>query len=398
MKVLADTRTLVDEGVISSAQAEEIQRRARDEMVSFVINIVLFSGIIAVIGGTAAFLDDPREFCLLGAVVTAGAAVFLLRGPQVLTLLVNAGAVIGSVMFIGGGMAWIAPDLSDAAALVLPGAVIAGLSLAGWVKGPRGLRFLMGWLAFLGLCLHLLGLVGAEAPIAPLWLLYYYAAGMLIAAGIVLDVRLLTVLSLIPLATALSSQTFYVTATYGVVIRESTLTILQMAVVVAGCLWAGANLSERYQRHTRVLGQLSFVWMNIAFWIGSLWGDTVGEGLWRPRRSDVPADATDPEAAYRAMLDAFNANATKISADAFSLAWAVLLAAAAVWAASRGRRKVFNIAVTFGTIHLYTQYFERFHASPGTFIIGGLLAIALAWGVWMANRWLKEKQPPGTDG
>ncbi len=83
--------------------------------------------------------------------------------------------------------------------------------------------------------------------------------------------------------------------------------------------------------------------------------------------------------------------ATVISSDAFALVWALVILGVGLWAAMGARRAVFNTAVTFGAIHLYTQYFERLEASPGTVVIAGLIAIALAYGSWRLNGWLRAR-------
>ena len=45
-----------------------------------------------------------------------------------------------------------------------------------------------------------------------------------------------------------------------------------------------------------------------------------------------------------------------------------------------------NIAVVFGVIHFYTQFFERLKATPVTIIIAGVIAIFAAWALWMVNQ------------
>lgn len=71
-------------------------------------------------------------------------------------------------------------------------------------------------------------------------------------------------------------------------------------------------------------------------------------------------------------------------------------------AARTGRRGAFNTAVTFGAIHLYSLYFERLQASAGMVPGAGLIAIAIAWGAWLANERLAGQEagegiapPPG---
>lgn len=45
-----------------------------------------------------------------------------------------------------------------------------------------------------------------------------------------------------------------------------------------------------------------------------------------------------------------------------------------------------NIAALFAAIHFYTQWFERLGLEPMSVLIGGLLTLAFAPGLWMFNR------------
>jgi len=396
MRYLADTDTLVREGVLSPAQAAEIARRAREDMVALAINIVLFAGILAVIGGMAAYLDDPKQFTGLGAAVTLAGAMALLRAPDLYRLLSNATAVIGSVMLVGGAVAWGVGETDSFQVAALLGLPIGLGAYAVWRRGPADLAFLAGWLTCLGVAAHLLGVLEEPPGEVPPWVLFHYAAAVLILCGVALDIRLITAVSILALAAALSSRSFYQAGMYGVAIYESTLTVLQMAVLALACLWVIARRPARIARHATILGRLAFIWMNMALWIGSLWGDTVGYHLWGPKWSDFSSKPhwradESATAAYAAAEDTFLAGATVIPADAYALVWALVILGVGLWAAMGARRQVFNTAVTFGAIHLYTQYFERLNASPGTVVVAGLIAIALAYASWRLNQWIRAR-------
>lgn len=53
---------------------------------------------------------------------------------------------------------------------------------------------------------------------------------------------------------------------------------------------------------------------------------------------------------------------------------------------------MFNTALTFAAIHAYTQLFESFGDEPLAYVIGGLAAIPLAWGLWRLKGWITAKQ------
>ena len=77
-----------------------------------------------------------------------------------------------------------------------------------------------------------------------------------------------------------------------------------------------------------------------------------------------------------------------MSAGVYSVLWAIALAAMVFWAAQRNQRGLFNAAMTFAAIHVYTQFFESFSKEPLAYVVAGLAAIPLAWGIWRLNHWM----------
>ena len=69
-----------------------------------------------------------------------------------------------------------------------------------------------------------------------------------------------------------------------------------------------------------------------------------------------------------------------------------------VWAAHGANRGLFNTAMTFAAIHAYTQLFESFGDEPLVYVIGGLSAIPLAWGMWRANAYFTARHDTRTEG
>lgn len=390
MRLPVDVEALVRDGVIDAAQAGEMKRRAREDMVALAVNTVLFAGIAAVVGGTAALVTEPAALTALGGLVAALGAGALARMPETYRLLGNAAGAIGAAIFVGGILFLVTRAADSLAPAAVLGLVIVGAAFWAWCRAPSVLRFLAGWLTVLGVGAHLAGVLSAPwAEAVPPWLLWHYAFAVVLLCGVALDVRFLTALALVPLAAALSSRTFYGFATYGVAIYECTLTILQCGTIAVACAGLAPRLVERWGRHARLLGQMCFIWVNMAFWIGSLWGDLVGQFLWGPDRADFAGPEGDMDyEAWSAARESFEATLIRVPADAFALVWAVAILGTGLWAALTGRRAVLNIALTFGAIHFYTQYFERFSASPGAFVGAGLIAIAAAWGAWRLNRWL----------
>jgi hypothetical protein len=104
--------------------------------------------------------------------------------------------------------------------------------------------------------------------------------------------------------------------------------------------------------------------VNLGFWVGSLWGDT----LWRTR------------------VD-WSLRSGKIVPDwVFAVVWAIALIAAGSWALRRNRRWVVNLLAVFGAIHFYTQYFERMSTSPSSLLVAGILALGIALAIARYNK------------
>ena len=152
-----------------------------------------------------------------------------------------------------------------------------------------------------------------------------------------------------------------------------------MALLMLACGWAVARWSDRIGRHAGMLAIMAFVVANLTFLVGSLSGDVIGES-W----ASVEWSGKEwPQ--YEAMREAFRAASVEISAGAYAVTWARGLAAMAAWAAHRGKRGLFNAAMTFAAIHAYTQAFESFGADHLVFVIGGLAAVPLAWGMYQLD-------------
>src|SRR5262249_47485748 len=104
--------------------------------------------------------------------------------------------------------------------------------------------------------------------------------------------------------------------------------------------------------------------VNLGFWIGSLWGDAI----WQRREAwDLHGGRDVPDWIFVA-------------------AWAIAIIATGVWGLRRNRRWVVNLMAVFGSIHFYTQYFERLGASPGTLFASGIVALVIAMLLARYNR------------
>ncbi len=390
MPVLADTHALVAESVITPTQASEIESRARQLMVSAGINIVLCAGTLAATLGLIAYLADPLTVAITGILLLGGGLFILHRSPDVYRMFGNAAALIGSGMLIGGGFAELQttyPDHAGIASLLL-GLPIMGLAGRALLLGGLTARFVAGSIFLMGLALHLAGFgtLVEQYEVSGILksLSFLYAAIALGLAGWIMDNRWVTALAIAPFAQMLDTSTSYFHAAYVFYSPESTLSIAQMAVLITGCVFVLPKVAERTARHLRITAVMGFVVANLCALVGSLWGDTIGSHIWGPQAAG--RGAYDDWQAYGAAKEAFELTAITISAEVYSVLWAFALIGLIFFAAHKNLRGLFNTGVTFLAIHGYTQAFETFGDEPLAYVIGGFLAIPLAWGMWRYNQ------------
>ena len=322
MQSVADTDRLVTDGIITRAQANVIEARARETMVMRAINTLLCSGILAATVGVIVWLQSPLGTAVVGTLALAVGALILTRGGALYHMFGNAAALIG--MMIGGAVIKLIVDNPGIAGntMVASGAVIAliaGLAMKrlGAVSG-----FVSGSILLMGVAVHLGGLAfiflqngTAGMTLSLLWL---YAAVLIAAAGWFTDVRLVTALAIVPVAQVLDTSSEYSHAAYVFYSPEPTLSILQMSLLIAACLWLARRVVERSARHAMVLAVLAFIVANLCALVGSLWGDVVGNTLWGP---SVGADSDYD--AYQKALDAFRQSTLVISPNLYAVLWAI---------------------------------------------------------------------------
>lgn len=392
MAVLADLNGLVADGVITAAQAHVMRERSRSAMVALVIRLLLCGGVLAAAAGFVAWLQDPVSVALAGFLFLLGGAVVLGVAGPLWRMFGHAAALIGAVMLTGGGLVEALRSFPQPEAGLLPAA--AGLLIALpaallYRSGSERMTFLGGFLLLIGLGLHLTGLGSVlidqeRGGVIPM-LFSLYATLILLGAGWFLDLRLITALAIVPFAQVLHTGTDYFHAVFVFYSPEPTLSILQMALGMGLAFWLVQIRPERDARHAGIFAVMAFIVANLCFLVGSLWGDVVGDTLALWRVYDRGADGFSWSAAEEARR-AYEARALVIPESVFAVVWALVLAACAISAARMLHRGLFNTALTFGAIHAYTQVFESFGDQPLAWIIGGLAAIPLAWGIWRLNQ------------
>ncbi|WP_227267487.1 hypothetical protein [Roseobacter weihaiensis] len=396
MHRLANTKSLVEEGVITQTAARLIESRSRSTMVTLAINAVLCLGILFATGGLIFWLADAVLVAVFGLLLLGGGVVILSSGHDLYAMFGKAAALIGAGMLIGGAGVELADKHEHIAGTVmaLGGAAIA--TVAAWALTARRLapRFVTGAVMLMAGTLHLVGVevLISDARITglPVHLFWLYAAGAVALAGWIVDLRVVSALAIGPFAQALDTSTAYFHAAYVFYSPEATLSVLQMTLLVLLGLAVARRCDERTARHARIHVIMAFIVANLCALVGSLWGDVVGEHVWGPGAR--PAEGVSYDI-WRDQVATFRASALVIHEHVFSVLWAVVLAGTIFYAAHRNLRGLFNAAVTFAGLHAYTQVFETFYDEPLAYVVGGFAAIPLAWGMWRLNTWFMLRHP-----
>lgn len=195
----------------------------------------------------------------------------------------------------------------------------------------------------------------------------------LAVASIIARSSLLMAAAVLALGACLGARSGYWHATYMLAIYEPFVTVVLFGLLALGTYYLSKHLAADYERVALAAARTSVFMINFGFWIGSLWGDNL-----RLIRSLLH---NDPGALTR-----YSTGSLIISPLAFTIAWAVALLGAGIWAVSANRRWMLNITAVFGAIHFYTQWFERLGVQPGSVFVGGCVLLAFALGLWKFNQ------------
>jgi hypothetical protein len=313
MKVLLDLDKLVREGKLTPSQADELRQFASQDTTLLAINILMAFGVVAVAIGMLALVPSFTTAIALGIVlILLGLAFAFVAGPQ-WVVLGTAATIVGALALAGG--------------------------VLGSVEG-RWTGFAFATLLFLAL-----------------------AAG--IRSG------LLSALAVLAIAELLGSSSAYEHAMYFIEVDEPTVTIVLFGALAWLAYLASRQVPDTYESMCLVFARVSLLMVNFGFWVGSLWGDRIGQSWFGHTGDRLP----------------------KIPDYVFVIGWAVCLIAVGVWAVRGNQRFVVNLAVTFLAIDFYTQWFERLGAEPLSVLIGGLIVIALAAGLWRYNATARRLHP-----
>lgn len=225
MKITLDLSKLVEEGKLTSADAERLKALARHDTGSLGINILIGFGVVAVAAGAVTLLltmfdMKPLPVVIFGAAVLAlGVALTLTRQAST-ELIAQILTVIGALSFAGALMVHENTSLRAAIAITL-----------------------------------------------------VFAASAFVARS-----SLLMGLAVLSLAACLGAGTGYRHALYSLSIQEPAVTIVLFSALALGAYLISKRLKADYERLAITAARTSVFLVNFGFWIGSLWGDRLMMG------------------------------------------------------------------------------------------------------------------------
>lgn len=303
MKVTLDLTDLVQKGAITKEEGDRLARLGQQDTGALGVNILMGFGAIAVVLGVGILIPN------LTVALVLCAALFL------------------------GGLALIVLKQTRWQLFAQICVIIGALGIVGIVSYLSNNDFYVGLILALGLA----------------------AAAALATSG------LLAVLAILQLSQSLGAGTAYWHASYAAWVERPTITIGILAVVTLALFFVSLRVPSAYERVCLIGARTAILVINLAFLVGSLWGDQM---LGWP-------------------------------ASWFTIAWAVLLIGVGLWAITANRRWVVNAAAIFGAIHFYTQWFEYLGANALSVLGGGLLLIAFGFALrWFNLRFAKPVPAP----
>ncbi len=315
MKIVIDVDKLLQEERITSEEYARLKSLAVEETSSLAFNILIGFGVIATAGGALALLPHGATAIILGFALAAAGVLLSANYAKEWGLLGSMLLLVGSLTAAGG---------------------ILFLTEGGF----------LGFLVVTILCL---------------------------AASVIAKSSLSAALSALSLSATVGAMTAYGHATYMLAIRQPTVTVCLFSILSLASYHLSKVLPLDYQRLAIVFARTSLFVVNLGFWVGSLWGDS----LWNQR-------------------DVWSYRSGEVIPDwVFVIGWVVGLIATGVWAAQSNKRWVVNLLAVFGAIHFYTQYFERLGASPGSILIAGLVALGIAFAIVRYNKAAKAAATEG---
>jgi hypothetical protein len=322
MKVTLDLSKLLADGAITRDEHDRLAHLGQQETGQVLINMLIAFGVVAVSAGALLLMPSLATIITLGAILMAAGMALIWAGRRRWAMLAAICVLVAALM------------------------LAAGIILL--TQGARRFDDTDPSRAIMSL------------PAAGLLVACLFAASAALARS-----ALLAALAVLVVFGTLGSGTFYRHAAYGLEITQPLVTVALFTAVAWGAYQTSRRVRADWERLAITVARTSLFLVNLGFWIGSLWGDSL---TWL---------AHPPLGGISPML--------------FAWAWAVALLAAGLWAARANRRWMLNLAAVFGGIHFYTQWFEHLGANPVSVLGAGVLVLVFAMLLWQLNQRANRK-------
>ena len=217
MKVTLDLDKLLREGQINQEEYERLKRLSSEDTASLALNILIAFGVIAVAGGAIALLASPASAISLGLILSAAGIYLGLAFAKRWSMLGTIMLLIGALMTAAGILAY------------------------------------------------------TEASVEG----FLIVTVLYIVAALIAKSGLLAALSVFSLSAMAGAWTAYGHAMYIVAIEQPTISIVLFGTLSLAAYLTSLRLPPDYARLAVIFSRTSLFMVNLGFWIGSLWGDTL---------------------------------------------------------------------------------------------------------------------------
>jgi len=323
-KVTLNLARLLAEGRISADEAERLHSLADGSRLRHLMaNIFLIFGALMVVGGVLALRPTAETGLVLALASLSGGTLLVVKGKSEWWLLGRT--------------------------LVLMGV----LGLCGWI----GLRF-------------------SDLPQPWPHLTWPLITVLLLAGAVAYRDAFLTALTPIALGYVLGGATAYWHASYFLSVEEPIVSVATFGILGGAIFWLRRLVPATYELSATVFWRVCFILSNFALWVGSLWGDYIGDA-WLSPMHDGTYDWKG--------IEVWRETAIFIPSVAFTIAWAIILLAIVIVGARTRQMFLVNTAIVFLGINFYTQAHEVLLASPWGLVVAGIVTIVLGLTIFRLN-------------
>jgi iron complex transport system permease protein len=284
--------------------------------------------------------------------------------------------LIFGVLLVVGGILALRPPV-DTGLLLAASALAAGSALM--ARAGNEWRILGRSLVMMGI-LGLCGWLGLRLPdLGEPWprLVWPGITALLLAGTLIYRDAFLATLATIALGNALGGASGYWHASYFIAMQDPALSIGVFTALAGAVVLLRNRIPAGHKNVAVLMARTSFFLINFGFWIGSLWGDYLGDTWLEPGQSWEAVRAWRETAIFVPDL-------------AFSIGWTIFLLAAMAAGIRTHQRFLANTAVVFLCIHFYTQMHETLLFQPAGVVASGFILVGIGMGLVRFDRWQRR--------